>query len=141
MHSDEYFMKEAIKEAKKSYIKEEVPVGCVIVLNNKIISRSHNLTESKNQVTAHAEILAINKANKKLKNWRLNDCILYTTLEPCSMCLEVIKKSRLKETIFLLKNKEEDFLNNSNTKKLNNKKLKDEFKLLISNFFYKIRGK
>ena len=80
------FMKEALKEAKKAYDKEEVPVGAVIVRNGKIISKAHNLKESKKDCTCHAEILAIQKASKKLNSWRLIDCEMYVTLEPCSMC-------------------------------------------------------
>lgn len=91
------FMKEALKEAKKAYNKEEIPVGVVIVKNNKIIARAHNLTESKKIATGHAEILAINKANKKLESWRLNDCEMYITLEPCTMCIGAIILSRIKK--------------------------------------------
>ena len=89
-------MKEAIKEAKKAYEKLEIPVGAVIVKNGKIIARAHNLKETKQTVTAHAEILAIGKANKKLKNWRLLDCDIYVTLEPCQMCMGAIISSRIK---------------------------------------------
>ena len=89
-------MKEALKEAKKAYEKLEIPVGAVIVKNGKIIARAHNLKETKQTVTAHAEILAIGKANKKLKNWRLLDCDIYVTLEPCQMCMGAIISSRIK---------------------------------------------
>ena len=90
-------MKEALKEAKKAYNKEEVPVGVVIVKNGKIISRAHNIKEIKQDTTCHAEILAIQKASKKLKNWRLEDCEMYVTLEPCSMCAGAIIQSRIKK--------------------------------------------
>ena len=93
----EKFMKEAIKEAKKAYEKLEVPVGCVIVKDGKIISRAHNLKETKMDTTKHAEILAIQKASKKLKSWRLLDCEMYITLEPCSMCSGAIINSRIKK--------------------------------------------
>ena len=93
---EEKWMKEAIKEAKKAYEKLEIPVGAVIVKNGKIIARAHNLKETKQTVTAHAEILAIGKANKKLKNWRLLDCDIYVTLEPCQMCMGAIISSRIK---------------------------------------------
>lgn len=93
----EYFMKEALKEAKKAYIKDEVPIGVVIVKNNKIISRAHNLKEIKKDTTEHAEIRAIKKASKKLDSWRLNDCELYTTLEPCPMCAGAIIQARIKK--------------------------------------------
>lgn len=91
------FMEEALKEAKKAYEKLEIPVGAVIVQNGKIIARAHNLKESKQTALAHAEILAIQKANKKLKNWRLLDCEMYVTLEPCEMCMGAITSSRIKK--------------------------------------------
>lgn len=94
---EEKFMKEALKEAKKAYDKLEVPVGCVIVKDNKIIARAHNLKESKSDTTKHAEIIAIQKASKKLKSWRLLDCEMYVTLEPCSMCSGAIINSRIKK--------------------------------------------
>ena len=91
------FMKEALKEAKKAYEKGEIPVGAVIVKNNKIISRGHNLKETKNDTTKHAEIIAIQKASKKLNSWRLIDCEMYITLEPCSMCAGALINSRIKK--------------------------------------------
>lgn len=90
-------MKEALKEAKKAYDKLEVPVGAVIVKDGKIIARAHNLKETKYDTTKHAEILAIQKASKKLNSWRLIDCEMYVTLEPCSMCAGAIINSRIKE--------------------------------------------
>lgn len=93
---EEKFMNEALKEARKAYEKLEIPVGAVIVKNGKIISRAHNLKETKQTATAHAEILAIQKANKKLNNWRLINCDMYVTLEPCSMCMGAIVSSRIK---------------------------------------------
>ena len=92
----ELFMKEALKEAKKAYDKLEVPVGCVIVKDNKIIARGHNLKETKFDTTKHAELIAIQKASKKLHSWRLLDCDMYVTLEPCSMCAGAIINSRIK---------------------------------------------
>lgn len=96
MQEKEKFMKEALKEAQKAYDKLEVPVGCVIVKDGKIISRAHNLKETKKDTTKHAEILAIQKASKKLEAWRLLDCDMYVTLEPCSMCAGAIINSRIK---------------------------------------------
>ena len=93
----EKFMQEAIKEAKKAYKKLEVPVGAVIVKDGEIIARAHNLKETKFDTTKHAEILAIQKASKKLKSWRLLDCEMYITLEPCSMCAGAIINSRIKK--------------------------------------------
>lgn len=90
-------MKEAIKEAKKAYEKLEVPVGAIIVKDGKIIARAHNIKETSTDTTKHAEIIAIQKASKKLKNWRLLDCEMYVTLEPCSMCAGAIINSRIKK--------------------------------------------
>ena len=95
--NDEYFMKEAIKEAKKAYQKNEVPVGAVVVKNNEIVARGHNIKETKKDTTKHAEILAIQKASKKLNSWRLIDCEMYVTLEPCSMCAGALINSRIKK--------------------------------------------
>ena len=92
-----WFMKEALKEAKKAYKKNEVPVGAVIVKDNKIIARAYNLKENKNDTTCHAEILAIKKASKKLDAWRLDDCEMYVTLEPCSMCAGALIQARVKK--------------------------------------------
>ena len=97
MEEKEKFMKEALKEAKKAYDKLEVPVGAVIVKNGKIIAKAHNLKETKNDTTNHAEILAIQKASKKLQSWRLLDCEMYVTLEPCSMCAGALINSRIKK--------------------------------------------
>ena len=93
----EEYMKEALKEAKKAYEKLEIPVGCVIVKDGKIIARGHNLKETKLDTTKHAEIIAIQKASKKMNSWRLIDCEMYVTLEPCSMCAGAIINSRIKK--------------------------------------------
>ena len=93
-------MELAYKEALKAYEKEEIPVGCVIVKNDQVIAKAHNLRETKNLVLAHAEMLAINKANKKLNSWRLDDCDIYITLEPCPMCLGAIIQARIKNLYF-----------------------------------------
>ena len=97
MEQKEYYMKQAIKEAEKAYKKLEVPVGAVIVKDGKIIARAHNQKETKTDTTKHAEILAIQKASKKLESWRLIDCEMYVTLEPCSMCAGAIINSRIKK--------------------------------------------
>lgn len=94
---EEKYMKEALREAKKAYDKLEVPVGAVIVKDGKIIAKAHNLKETKTDTTKHAEILAIQKASKKLNSWRLLDCEMYVTLEPCSMCAGAIINSRIKK--------------------------------------------
>ena len=93
---EEKFMEEALKEAQKAFEKQEVPVGAVIVKDGKIIAKAHNLKETKKNATAHAEILAIEKASKKLNSWRLIDCDMYVTLEPCTMCMGAIISARIK---------------------------------------------
>ena len=97
MEKNDKFMKEALKEAQKAYEKLEVPVGAVIVKDGKIIARAHNQKETKKDTTKHAEMLAIQKASKKLESWRLIDCEMYVTLEPCSMCAGAIINSRIKK--------------------------------------------
>lgn len=97
MDMHEKYMKLALKEAKKAYDKKEIPVGAVIVKDDKVIARAHNLKEIKNDTTKHAEILAIQKASKKLGCWRLEDCEMYVTLEPCSMCAGALIQSRVKK--------------------------------------------
>lgn len=97
MTEKEKFMKEALKEAKRAYEKEEIPVGAVIVRDNKIIARAYNQKEEKRDTTKHAEIIAIQKASKKIDDWRLQDCEMYVTLEPCSMCAGAIIQARIKK--------------------------------------------
>lgn len=97
---DELFMLEAMKQAKKAKLIDEVPIGCVIVKDGCIIARGHNLREKKQISTAHAEIIAIEKACKKLGTWRLEDCDLYVTLEPCPMCSGAILQARIKRVIY-----------------------------------------
>ncbi len=95
--AQEIFMKEALKEAKKAYDKLEVPVGAIIVKDGKVIARAHNVKEKKKDTTKHAEIIAISKASKKLESWRLMDCEMYVTLEPCSMCAGALINARIKK--------------------------------------------
>ena len=97
---DKKFMWEAIKEAEKSAALDEVPVGAVIVNDNKIIARGHNLREKTNDPTAHAEIVAIRKACKKLKSWRLEGCTIYVTIEPCAMCAGTLLWTRIDRIVF-----------------------------------------
>ena len=94
------YMKEAIKEAKKAYKLGEIPVGCVIVYNDEIIARGYNKREKNNQAIDHAEIIAIKKASKKLNSWRLDNCKMYITLEPCVMCSGAIIQSRIPDVIY-----------------------------------------
>ena len=90
----------ALKEAQKALLEDETPIGCVIVKDDKVIARGHNKRETKNLVTSHAEIEAITKANKKLKSWRLVDCDLYVTVEPCIMCGGAIIQSRIRNVYY-----------------------------------------
>ncbi len=138
----EKYMKIAIKEAIKSFKKNEVPVGCVIVKNNKIIAKAHNLKEKKHSVIYHAELIAIEKASKKLKNWRLNDCEIYVTLQPCPMCSSAIKQARISKVYYGVENKNNDISNKIFVNKDNNacviieeKICEEECKKIITKFF------
>lgn len=143
---DDKFMNYALKEAQKAYNKMDVPVGCVIVYNGKIIARGYNKREKDQNVIKHAEIEAIDKACKALKSWRLNDCTIYTTLFPCPMCASAIQQSRISKLVYL---------NDTNNKVLNdislnilfNENLNHRVKIdkislensIIDDFFKKIR--
>jgi len=98
--SDESFMKEALKEAQKAYEKNEVPIGAVIVSNNKIIARAHNLCETLNDATAHAEMQAITSASNFLGSKYLNECTLFITLEPCAMCASATAWSQIGKIVY-----------------------------------------
>lgn len=100
MKDDVYFMNLALKEAKKAYNNGEIPIGAVVVKNGKVVSKAHNLKESKQIVTKHAEILALEKACLKLKNWRLIDCVIYVTMFPCPMCASAINQSRISKIVY-----------------------------------------
>ena len=100
MKKPEYYMSLALKEAQKALLEDETPIGCVIVKDDKVIARGHNKREIKNLVTSHAEVEAITKANKKLKSWRLVDCDLYVTVEPCIMCGGAIIQSRIRNVYY-----------------------------------------
>jgi len=97
---DIYFMQQALKCAKLAYLKDEVPIGAVIVKDNKIIAKGYNKSITLKDTTAHAEIIAIRKACKKLNNYRLNDCSIYVTVEPCMMCLGALIHARIKNLYF-----------------------------------------
>lgn len=135
----------AIKEAKKSYKKGEIPVGAVIVKGKKILSKAHNKKEKLKNPIKHAEIIAIEKACKKQKNWRLNDCTIYVTMEPCLMCCGAIIQARIKKIVYCVDN-----INFGYTKKikeiLNSKKIivekinnNDEIESMLKDFFKKKR--
>ena len=149
MLDKEKFMKEALKEAKKAYKKEEIPVGAVIVKDGEIIARAHNLKELKNSSISHAEILAIEKANKKLGAWRLENCEMYITLEPCMMCMGAIINSRLGKVVFGAKDAKAGACGsvlNMCSYPLNHKPkiesgfMRDECAAVLSEFFSKKRG-
>lgn len=99
---DDKFYKILMKLCQKAMKKKEVPVSAIIVKNNKIIASAYNTRNRKKSVLNHAEVLAISKASKRLKDWRLDDCELYVTLKPCSMCESIIKQSRIKKVTYLL---------------------------------------
>ncbi|MBN1384889.1 MAG: tRNA adenosine(34) deaminase TadA [Elusimicrobia bacterium] len=100
MDLDIFFMREAIREAKKAEKEDEVPIGCVIIKDNKILARAHNQTLKRNDPTAHAEILAIRKVGNKLRNYRLASCSMYVTIEPCPMCAGALIWARIKKVIY-----------------------------------------
>lgn len=143
------FMKEAIKEAIKARDKGEVPIGCVIVVGGKIISRGHNMREKKQNALMHAEIVAINKACKKLESWRLLGASIYITLEPCAMCSGAIINSRIKDVYFGANDKRFGAVL-SNIKifdiDFNHKPLyysdilKDECSIILTDFFKNLRN-
>ena len=132
--NDEKYILKAIQLAKKAYIKNEVPVGALIIKDNKIIATGYNKKESKKNSILHAEIIAISKACKKLKTWHLDDCILYTTLEPCMMCTGAIEQSRIKKIVYGIENFNCGYienLKNIETVNLNN----NECSELLKKFF------
>lgn len=130
----DYIELELKKLIAKAEAKNEVPIAAIVTYKNKIISRAHNKVNKKNNVMCHAEIVALSKASKKLKNWRLNNCEMYVTLEPCSMCKEVIKKFRIKNVYYFTKQnfektESEVIYNYIDTKDDFSKKLKEFFLL------------
>jgi len=130
------YFKIAYKEAIKAYKKGEIPVGAIIVKNDKIIAKSHNNRQKSYNVLGHAEINTIIKAEKRLKDWRLDGCTMYVTLEPCEMCQTIIKESRLDNVFFLL----------TKTKEKNNDlkecyEITEKYGNLLQDFFKKLRNK
>ena len=141
----ETYMKIALNEAKKAYKNGDVPIGAIIVKNNKIIAKAYNKKEKDNNAIQHAEILAISKACKKLKTWHLEECTLYSTMEPCMMCSGAIIQSRIKNIIYSLNN--EKFGNILNNNIFLNKKyniisniLYNESKTILQSFFQEKRN-
>lgn len=145
------FMSEAIKEAKKAYAKGETPIGAVVVKDNQIIGRGHNLTETLKDSTAHAEILAIKDASQNLGGWRLINCDLYVTMEPCIMCSGAIVKSRIKNIIIGTKHIKNATIEKQHTFKMEYFKdnrvnvefgiMEDECSIILQRFFKDLRKK
>lgn len=148
---EEHYMAEAIKEAKKAGDIEEVPIGAVIVLDGEIISRAYNLRETRQSSIAHAEVLAIDEACRKLGTWRLEDAELYVTLEPCPMCAGAIMLSRIKKVVYGAKDPKGGcagtFMNILEDERFNHQSevipgvLEAECGALLSDFFRELRKK
>lgn len=151
IYNDEYFMGEAIKEARKSLAWGDVPIGAVVVLDGKIISRGHNQVERFADPSAHAEIIAIKKAVKKIKYKHLLDCTMYVTLEPCTMCSGAIVLSRLRRLVFAANDPKTggagSLYNIPQDERLNHRLdvasgvLQEEASTLIKSFFKELRKK
>ena len=151
MTREEKYMKMAIKEAKKAELLDEVPIGCVIVKDDKVIARGFNTREKDHLVTSHSEINALKKANKKLEDWQLVDCELYVTLEPCPMCAGAIYQARISKVYFGAYDKKQGALGSSfnlyDIPSLNHHPevsggiLEEECSKLLKDFFKKKRQK
>ena len=127
------------KEALKAYKNGEIPVGALIIKNNKIIAKSHNNRQKKHNLLGHAEINCILKAEKRIKDWRLDECEMYVTLSPCSMCETIIKESRLKKVHFLVKQPNYSDKNSKITQINDQKCQKEEYEKLLKKFFERLR--
>lgn len=148
---DERFMKEAVKQAKKAWKIEEVPIGCVIVYEGKIIGRGYNRRTTDKNTLAHAELLAIKRASKKMGDWRLEDCTMYVTLEPCQMCSGAIIQARIKRVVVGCMNPKAgcagSILNLLQMEEFNHQAeletgvLEEECSLLMKEFFKELRKK
>lgn len=140
--TDEYFMDKALIEARKALEKNEVPIGAVIVKDNKIIAASYNTKELSKIATHHAEINVINIACKKLKTWHLEDCVLYTTVEPCLMCTGAIIQSRIKKVVYGTDNEAFGYLRNIKDKiEIISGIRETECRIILSDFFKEKRNK
>ena len=141
----EKYMKIAINEAKKAYKNGDVPVGTIIVKNNKIIAKAYNKKEKNKNAIEHAEIIAIKRACRKLKSWRLDDCVLYVTMEPCLMCAGALIQSRISKVVYAVENNKfgfagsiENILNNSKNNhivKIEKNICEEEVKIMLKKFF------
>ncbi len=133
-------LKELDKLSTRAFSLKEIPVGAVVVKNDKIVGRGYNNRQSKKTVTGHAEIMAINKAAQKLGDWRLDGCALYVTLKPCAMCEEVIKNSRIKDVYFILDNTTNNYQHvKLNYQKIEVKTLEETLIERLNKFFKEIR--
>ncbi|MEQ9402879.1 MAG: nucleoside deaminase [Cyclobacteriaceae bacterium] len=146
IHSDDHFMKQALLEAEKAYAEGEIPIGAVVVCENKIIAKDHNRVERLNDATAHAEMLAVTAAQNNLGSKYLNECKLYVTLEPCSMCAGALFWTQIGELIIGASDKERGFRKFNKNIIHPKTKVKDgvmcyESEQLIKNFFNKLRKK
>ena len=129
-------IEELIKLLTKAAKHNEVPVAALIVFNDKIISKEYNKRENMNDVTGHAEIRCIKKAARKLKTWKLDNCIMYVTLKPCSMCEQVIRESRIKEIIYIIDKLDvKNEYNKTKISKLNDEESENKIKNIMSLFF------
>lgn len=139
---EDYF-KIAYKEALKAYKRNEIPVGAVIVKNNKIIAKSSNNRQKNRDVLGHAEVNCIKKASKKLKDWRLDGCDLYVTLEPCNMCKVIIEESRISNVFYLLEQKKITKMNKKTNYTQTNDciEIKNKYCYLLKSFFINLRNK
>lgn len=138
----EKYLKTLMKLAKRASTKNEVPVSAIIVKNDKIISKAFNKREQSHNVLAHAEVIAIKKASKKLKTWRLFDCDLYVTLKPCSICENIIKQSRIRNVYYLIdKPDTKKEYNKTKFNKMNICTYEQMYELILKNFFQKKRDK
>lgn len=144
MKNNDYFMNIAIKEAMKCKKTDDVPIGCVIVYNNKVISKAHNIKNYTKKITDHAEIIAITKINKKNKNWHLFDYKIYVTMEPCIMCAGAIISSHISEVYYCIPNHKMGSKNILGNKLIildNNNIHKNILIKLMQNFFKEKRNK
>ena len=140
--NDEYYMRLALEEASKAFSLDEVPIGCVIVRDGKVISKKYNQKSLKNIATYHAEVLAINEACCKLGTWYLDDCTVYTTVEPCMMCCGAIQQARVSRVVYGTKNEAFGYLSKVKNNKIDIKGnvLDKECTKLLSDFFKKKRN-
>lgn len=151
MTQDEKYMKAAIAQAKKAYALNEVPIGCVIVQNGKIIARGYNRRNTDKNALAHAEMAAIRKASRKTGDWRLEDCTMYVTLEPCQMCAGAIVQSRMQRVVIATRNPKAgcagSVLNLLQVEAFNHQVeivqgiLEEECSAMLSDFFRELRKK